>query len=231
LPPTAATSPASPFSRPSVLASLPGTTFGRLRIAAADNFAYIDPVDGSVSTNQGVRILFELEERLGTRILERLYTEAATEADAQTIGFRGTALYASPEQCEERGQIDGRSDLYALGCILWEMLLGTPPFRARTHRELLNLHVSMAPPLERLAFLPSDLQAVLAKLLAKDPDDRYADADAVVKSLDRCREHLVRPEGKLADVAQTKTQAGLAPEMAPRASRRLNACAAFSTCS
>src|SRR5450432_1793055 len=104
-----------------------------------------------------------------------------TEVDAQTIGFRGTALYASPEQCEERGQIDGRSDLYSLGCILWEMLLGSPPFRARTHRELLNQHVSQSVPLERIAYLPAKLRAVLSRLLAKDPTDRFATADAVVK--------------------------------------------------
>ena len=111
-----------------------------------------------------------------------------TEADAQTIGFRGTALYASPEQCEERGQIDGRSDLYALGCILWEMLLGVPPFRARTHREILNQHVALPAPVERLAHLSPGLQAVLTRLLAKDPADRFADADATVKALERCQE-------------------------------------------
>ena len=111
-----------------------------------------------------------------------------TEVHAQTIGFRGTALYASPEQCEERGQIDGRSDLYSLGCILWEMLTGAPPFRARTHRELLNQHVSLAPPLERIAYLPGNLRAVLARLLAKDPANRYSNADAVGEALGHCLE-------------------------------------------
>ena len=113
-----------------------------------------------------------------------------TEVNAQTIGFRGTALYASPEQCEERGQIDGRSDLYTLGCILWEMLVGVPPFRARTHRELLNQHVAKNAPLERIAYLPDDLQAILARLLVKDPADRFADAETVVKMLENCRERL-----------------------------------------
>ena len=126
-----------------------------------------------------------------------------TEADAQTIGFRGTALYASPEQCEERGQIDGRSDLYALGCILWEMLLGTTPFRARTHRELLNQHVSLAPPLERIAFLPAGLRSVVTRLLAKDPSDRFADAEAVVKALDRCAAVPARGAEQPEDVGVT----------------------------
>ncbi len=113
-----------------------------------------------------------------------------TEVNAQTIGLRGTALYASPEQCQEHGQIDGRSDLYSLGCILWEMLTGAPPFRARTHREILNQHVAQSLPLERIAHLPEDVQAVLARLLEKDAEDRYADADAAGKALERCREFL-----------------------------------------
>ena len=126
-----------------------------------------------------------------------------TEVNAQTIGFRGTALYASPEQCEERGQIDGRSDLYSLGCILWEMLLGTPPFKARTHRELLNLHVSQPAPLERLSHLPPDVQTVVARLLVKDPDERFVDADAAVHALELCREQLASNHDQIANVGMT----------------------------
>ena len=126
-----------------------------------------------------------------------------TEINAQTIGFRGTALYASPEQCEERGGIDGRSDLYSLGCILWEMLLGAPPFRARTHRELLNKHVAQSAPLERIAHLPDGLQAVLSRLLEKDPAHRFDDADAVEKALELCRERLASGEEKMEDVDRT----------------------------
>jgi serine/threonine protein kinase/TolB-like protein len=108
----------------------------------------------------------------------------------QTAGFRGTALYASPEQCEERGEIDGRSDLYSLGCILWEMLVGSPPFRARTQREILNQHVAQNAPLDRIAHFPPSLQAVIARLLAKDPDQRFVDADAVITALEHCRAQL-----------------------------------------
>ena len=140
-----------------------------------------------------------------------------TEADAQTIGFRGTALYASPEQCEERGQIDGRSDLYALGCILWEMLVGAPPFRARTHRELLNQHVSVPPPLERIAYLPSGLRSVLTRLLAKDPGGRFANADAVVRALENCHDPSAGSDGKFEDLAVTATHDSHGISPAPRA--------------
>ncbi len=133
-----------------------------------------------------------------------------TELSAQTIGFRGTARYASPEQCQEHGEIDGRSDLYALGCILWEMLLGTPPFGARTHRELLNQHVGQGAPLEQIAHLPETVQAVLTRLLEKDPARRFPDADAVDKALERCWERLARGEDRIDGLAQTTRQAAVA---------------------
>jgi serine/threonine protein kinase len=137
-----------------------------------------------------------------------------TELHAPTIGFRGTALYASPEQCEERGEIDGRSDQYSLGCILWEMLMGAPPFRARTHRELLNQHVAQFAPLERIAHLPASLQAVLARLLVKDPGNRFPDADAVVNALEDCRERLASGDEKIDDSEMTAHDP-VAPRLSP----------------
>jgi TolB-like protein len=113
-----------------------------------------------------------------------------TSVEAQTIGFRGTTQYASPEQCEEQRELDGRSDQYSLGCILWEMLTGAPPFQGRNHRELLNQHVSKPPTLERIAQLPAGVQALLTRMLAKDPADRYPDAASLVAALEHCRTRL-----------------------------------------
>ncbi len=115
----------------------------------------------------------------------------SSNVDALTTGFRGTAVYASPEQCQERADLDGRADLYSLGCILWEMLVGSPPFRGASLQEILTLHVSRPAPLERLSHLSPGLQAVMARLLAKDPDGRFADAAAVVKALVACRENIL----------------------------------------
>ena len=114
----------------------------------------------------------------------------SSNLDALTTGFRGTAVYASPEQCQERADLDGRSDLYSLGCILWEMLIGAPPFRGSSLHELLMFHVSRPAPVAQLSRLPASLQAVVARLLVKDPEGRFANAAAVVKALERCRERI-----------------------------------------
>ena len=124
-----------------------------------------------------------------------------TALEARTTGFRGTTLYASPEQCEERRELDGRSDQYSLGCILWEMLTGSPPFRGVNHRELLNQHVAVPPPREPIAHLLAEVQALLGKMLAKDPDDRFEDTDALIVALERCRETL--RVSQATDVGQT----------------------------
>jgi serine/threonine protein kinase len=125
--------------------------------------------------------------------LARSFTASGlgTQAGALTRGFVGTAAYASPEQCAEQDRIDGRSDLYSLGCILWEMLAGAPPFLAATQREMLNQHIGRPPPLARMMWLPPSLVRILERLLAKEPDDRFANASATAWALKDCRERLV----------------------------------------
>ena len=70
------------------------------------------------------------------------------------------------------------------------MLVGTPPFRGTSLHELLTLHVSRPAPVTQLARLPASLQAVVARLLVKDPDGRFANAAALVKALGRCRTRI-----------------------------------------
>jgi serine/threonine protein kinase/tetratricopeptide (TPR) repeat protein len=125
----------------------------------------------------------------------------------QTVGFRGTALYASPEQCAELGEIDGRSDLYSLGCIIWEMLCGAPPFQGRTQRELFNQHVSESPPLKQLANLPPSLAVILARLLKKEPNDRFPNESTLIKALDESRARIDRGEEATGGFEPTATEA------------------------
>ena len=105
--------------------------------------------------------------------------ELASGGMTRTGSFVGTIEYCAPEQIEG-GAVDARTDVYALGCVLWECLTGTPPFHRPTEVAVLNAHLHAEPP--RLAReapeLPAGLEPVLAKALAKDPLDRYGSCGA-----------------------------------------------------
>ncbi len=100
----------------------------------------------------------------------------------------GTMAYCAPEQTGMLNRpVDGRSDLYALGALLFECLVGEPPYAAADVGDLLRQH-AVAPvpdPCERAPGVPSGLGAVIRTLLAKDPDDRYAGADGLAADLRR----------------------------------------------
>jgi len=99
----------------------------------------------------------------------------------------GTPLYMAPEQFKN-GEYDARVDLYSLGVILFEMIRGTPPFEAPTSKELAAKHQSAPPPdLESLIVERGgsrDLWAVLGRLLAKDPEDRFRSARELVDAIE-----------------------------------------------
>ncbi|MBI2570321.1 MAG: tetratricopeptide repeat protein [Candidatus Schekmanbacteria bacterium] len=96
----------------------------------------------------------------------------------------GTPAYMAPEQI--RGElVDARADLYALGCILYEVITGRLPFIARSAYDLLDLHLHAPPiPPSRLtAGIPESLDALVLRLLAKDPRHRLGYADYVARAL------------------------------------------------
>ncbi|GJF34568.1 hypothetical protein KNE206_72680 [Kitasatospora sp. NE20-6] len=97
----------------------------------------------------------------------------------QTAAVLGTAAYLSPEQATA-SPLDGRSDLYAVGCVLAEMLTGEPPFTAATPVAIAFKHVreQPAPVSVRRAGIPPELDVAIMRLLAKDPADRPATAAA-----------------------------------------------------
>jgi hypothetical protein len=101
----------------------------------------------------------------------------------------GTPLYMSPEQA--RGEeVDARSDLYALGCVMYEVLTGKPPFTADSVLELLTLKVNnQFAPLSQNAHVevPSSLERIVTRLLQSDRNERYSNADEVLRELENFR--------------------------------------------
>jgi serine/threonine protein kinase len=105
-------------------------------------------------------------------------------------GIIGTPAYMSPEQAHGDREIDGRSDLYSLGIVLFEMLAGKPPYQADTPIRTAMRHI-LEPIPDIRTFrpnLPPELEPIITHILAKDPDDRYtsaADLSADLRDLER----------------------------------------------
>ena len=100
----------------------------------------------------------------------------------------GTPIYMSPEHVQGK-KVDHRTDLYALGCVLFEMLTGKPPFVSKTALEVFMAHCTA--PIPEVTSpggpLPSIIQTIIDKALAKDPDDRYQSANAMLIDLERAK--------------------------------------------
>lgn len=98
----------------------------------------------------------------------------------------GTPAYMSPEQCAGDREIDGRSDLYSLGTVAYQMLTGEPPFIGGNSPSVMMKQVTEAPvPVrQRRGDVPEDLERIVMRLLAKSPIDRFADGAALVAALD-----------------------------------------------
>lgn len=112
---------------------------------------------------------------------------AATAASA-SVTIKGKPAYMSPEQINGSA-LDGRSDLFAVGIMLWQMLTGQYLFASGTTAETLArvLFSEVVPPRQVVPDVPPDLEAVTLKLLAKDPAQRFQTAEEAVEALLHCQ--------------------------------------------
>ncbi len=98
----------------------------------------------------------------------------------------GTPAYMSPEQARDATHVDQRADVYSLGCALYVMLTGRPPYEGKTVMEIFTKHATapLVPPDAIVKRIPKELSAIIQKMVAKKPEDRYADMNEVARALE-----------------------------------------------
>ncbi|MCG6497141.1 protein kinase [Kitasatospora sp. A2-31] len=153
----------------------------------------------------------------GVKVVDFGIARAGSSSNlTQAASVLGTAAYLSPEQATA-SELDGRTDLYAVGCVLTEMLTGVTPFTAETPVAIAFKHVSEQPlpPSARRAGVSAALDAAVLRLLAKNPADRPADAAAARAELLACVPGLavVDPTSELLATTGQPTRA--LPPVAP----------------
>lgn len=115
--------------------------------------------------------------------------KALTESGSGLTGTGvaiGTPTYMSPEQAAGEGKIDARSDLYSLGVVAYEMITGSPPFKAPTVPGILVKQITEPAPdiLKRRPECPNELASTIHRALEKDPEDRWPTAEALRRALE-----------------------------------------------
>ena len=117
--------------------------------------------------------------------IARAVTAAGGDRLTETGMAIGTPVYMSPEQAAGSKELDGRSDLYSLGCVLYEMLAGQAPFTGPTVESVIKQHLTAEPPNVTAIrpAVPADIVGVLARALAKTPADRFSPVGVFVEAL------------------------------------------------
>lgn len=98
----------------------------------------------------------------------------------------GTPAYMAPEQCEDATRVDQRADIYSLGCTLYTLLTGRPPFHGKTAMEVMTKQVKeqVIPPDVISRHVPQELSSVVLRMMAKRPEDRYQDMGELIADLE-----------------------------------------------
>jgi serine/threonine protein kinase len=119
----------------------------------------------------------------------------ASSAETKTGGIKGKISYLSPEQCRGRKDVDRRSDLFSLGIVFHEMLTAARLFRRETEFESMSaiVHNDTAPPSKQRPEIPPELDALVLRLLAKKPADRFATAADLLQAVEALAARLGLP--------------------------------------
>ena len=130
--------------------------------------------------------------------IARLLERAGDEPVTTTGHMVGTAAYASPEQASGESRIDSRADIYSLGCVLFEMLSGEPPFLGRSPQAIIARHIVQPAPSLSVTRpdLPEPIVAAVNRALAKAPADRFSSAGAFLEALEAPRPVATAAEGR-----------------------------------
>ena len=172
------------------------------------------------------------------KVLDFGIAKAVEREDQQTLTgdgrVIGTPRYMSPEQILS-DEIDHRSDIYSLGCILFEMLCGAPPFEAPTNTALMISHTKDAPPPfsqrldeQTLQQIPVGLEQVVRRAMAKDPADRPQTTDDLRTELEEALtahkqgRPVERSDGELFDASTSPTAGAEPPTTEPATSQGPN---------
>src|SRR4029077_1410094 len=125
-----------------------------------------------------------LDDEDGVKVTDFGIARAGASDITQAGAIMGTAQYLSPEQAQGR-PVTEASDVYSIGIVLFELLTGKPPFEGDSAVAIALMHVNEPPPSPRalVPAIPTELEAVVLKALAKDSEQRYPDAESFLRDL------------------------------------------------
>ncbi|MEO8846562.1 MAG: serine/threonine-protein kinase [Kofleriaceae bacterium] len=124
--------------------------------------------------------------------IAKLSAEEPGNLKTRTGMVLGTPVYMSPEQCRGSGEIDYRSDIYSIGCVIMTMLTGQPPYQGEGSGELIAAHLREPAPYaaSRVHGLPPMIDQILQRSLAKSPNDRFSSMADMAQTLGQAEQLL-----------------------------------------
>ncbi len=174
-------------TRPSIATALAITK----QVASAVGAAHAHGIVHRDLKPDNIFLVPEPEHAGGLRIkvldfgIAKLATEQSNMQATKTGSMLGTPLYMSPEQCRGAGTVDHRADVYALGCVLFELCCGRPPFLGEGVGEIIGAHLHVAPPSPSSlgVSLAPDLEQLILRMISKAPADRPQTMDEVIAAV------------------------------------------------